>query len=305
MAGQVDARNIGYLLHQSNPLLIRRRTEGRQRLFQSFGRSRRSEDLTPSLAPQCLKQRACDIAHVTHLLQHLLEVRAERSVFIPFLQEDLYAAGHDRHRIVEFVHEAGSELTQQRELVRQPGLLVRGGQFLTQACRSIPHVLQLQLQLFRLFPCTSRLGERVNPLAAGKQEGRKRRQATSGHQDQAGGQGRGRKHPSQDPAERQDPDPAEPEQIALPGIRAIRRIASALLFEHRGRPLRSRCILTRSLRQHLRSRRELMSQRLLPQDHELCPRWAPRIPVPGAIATIDPSHRVQVTLCPVTPESEN
>ena len=74
------------------------------------------------------------------------------------------------------MHEAGRELAQQRELMRQPGLLVRGRQFFAQSYRSIAHALQQQLQLFRLFPGVPRLGERAMPLAAEKQEGRKRRQ---------------------------------------------------------------------------------------------------------------------------------
>src|ERR1035438_10386825 len=122
MPGKVDAGDIGDFLYQENPLFNRQRPERRHRLLQGLGWRRGFEDLAATLAPQCLKQGARDVSHITHLLQHLLQVGAKRRVFFALLEQHLDAAGHDGQRIVEFVHEAGGELAQQGELMRQAGL---------------------------------------------------------------------------------------------------------------------------------------------------------------------------------------
>jgi len=54
------------------------------------------------------------------------EALRERAV-----EQHLKAPSYDCQRIVEFVHEPGRELTEQRELVGQPRLLVCGLQFLS------------------------------------------------------------------------------------------------------------------------------------------------------------------------------
>ena len=151
-SGTIHARHLGDLLHQSiTPCFSAEGRSAASASSSAFGGNRGLEDLASALAPQRLQQRARDVPHVARLFEHLLEVGAQRRVLLALFQQHLDAAGHDRQRIVELVHEAGRELAQQRELVRQPRLPVRGRQFLPQPRRPVPHGLQLQLQLRRFF----------------------------------------------------------------------------------------------------------------------------------------------------------
>ena len=241
--------------HHSNALLLAPKTAARPALLPKPRTGpRASKTSLSALAPQRLEQRARDVSHVARLLQHLLQVAAQRGVFLAFFQQHLDAAGHDRQRIVELVHEAGRELAQEGELMRQPGLLVRGRQFFAQSRRPVAHGLQLQLQLFRLFPGFTRLAQQLILIAAGNQKRRKRRERTRNRQNQTGGQSRGRKRPSQDPAKRQSPDPAEPKQTAPPTIRAAEHVVAPLRCDHMAGLLRSWRILTWSLRHPRRNR---------------------------------------------------
>src|SRR5437588_153856 len=76
------------------------------------------------LAAQRLQQRACNVAHVASLFEHLLKIGAESEILLALIEKNFNAACHNGQRIVELVHEPGGELTQQRELVRKPCLPV-------------------------------------------------------------------------------------------------------------------------------------------------------------------------------------
>ena len=50
--------------------------------------------------------------------QHLLQIGTQRNILLALVQQHFDPAGHYRQRVVELVHEAGRELTQNRELMR-------------------------------------------------------------------------------------------------------------------------------------------------------------------------------------------
>ena len=75
------------------------------------------KNCSAALAPQSLQKRASDVPHVPRLFEHLLQILAQGSVLLAFLEQHFDPSRHNRQRIVELVHEAGRELAQESELM--------------------------------------------------------------------------------------------------------------------------------------------------------------------------------------------
>ena len=106
------------------------------------------------------------------------------------------------------MHEAGRELAQQRQLMREPRLPVGGLQLLTQAGSAEADGLQLQFQLRSRFFCIRRTCEQSVFPPMHIQKRRKRRQDASSDQSDGLGECGAGKSPKEDAEEQQNPCPA-------------------------------------------------------------------------------------------------